>query len=288
MRAPHRGSVAPAAGPLRTGSGDGGQAVLAAPEAAPTHGCCARERLRRGIIVTVTASPGTPTASPGPVPAGSAGPPGPAAGPPSAAAHDAATPTAGTTDRLLTVPNLLSALRLAGVPVFLWLVLGPHADGAALLLLMGSGVSDYLDGKLARALGQVSRVGAVLDPLADRLYIVSTIIALALRHIVPWELTGALLARDLVLLASLPVLARLGYGLLPVHFLGKAATFNLLYAFPLLLATGGSGWLATVARPLGWAFAAWGLTLYWWAGALYWLQVYQLRRAAGTGHEAAA
>lgn len=233
----------------------------------------------------VTASPGTPTASPGATPSG-ATPPGAlrplpvdASGPPS---PDGPAP-AGSTDRLLTIPNALSALRLAGVPVFLWLVLGPHADGAALLLLMGSGVSDYLDGKLARALGQVSRVGAVLDPLADRLYIVSTIVALALRHIVPWELTGALLARDLVLLASLPVLTRLGYGLLPVHFLGKAATFNLLYAFPLLLATAGHGWLATTARPLGWAFAAWGLTLYWWAGALYWLQVHRLRAAARSG-----
>jgi CDP-diacylglycerol--glycerol-3-phosphate 3-phosphatidyltransferase len=184
-------------------------------------------------------------------------------------------------DRLLTVPNVLSALRLAGVPVFLWLVLGPHKDGLALILLMVSGATDYLDGKLARMLNQVSRLGALLDPLADRLYIASTLIALTIRDIVPLWLLIVLVARDLALLTTVPGLRRMGYGnALPVHFLGKAATFNLLYAFPLLLATTGDGWLATVARPAAWAFVLWGTVLYWWAAVLYGVQYRQLARGA--------
>ncbi len=183
-------------------------------------------------------------------------------------------------DRVLTIPNLLSALRLAGVPVFLWLALGPHADGAALGVLAFAGVSDYLDGKLARALGQTSRLGTLLDPLADRLYIFATIVALTLRDIVPWWFAALLVGRDVLLAGFVPVLRRLGYGsALPVHYLGKAATFNLLYAFPLLLLSAGDNWLATVCRPFGWAFAIWGTALYWWSGVLYGVQLRQLTRS---------
>jgi cardiolipin synthase (CMP-forming) len=187
-------------------------------------------------------------------------------------------------DRILTIPNALSALRLAGVPVFLWLVLGPHRDGLALILLMVSGLTDYLDGKLARMLGQSSKIGALLDPLADRLYIASTIIALAIRGIIPLWLLLVLLARDLVLLAFVPVLLRMGYGFtLQVHFLGKAATFNLLYAFPLLLLGDGHDPLNDLAGALGWAFAIWGTALYWLAAGLYVLQVRQVLRAPANG-----
>jgi cardiolipin synthase len=184
------------------------------------------------------------------------------------------------TDRVLTVPNALSALRLAGVPVFLWLVLGPHRDGIALLLLIASGLTDYLDGKLARRLNQSTKLGALLDPTADRLYIVSTVVALTIRGIIPIWLLLVLIARDVVLLAFGPLLLRMGYGIaLPVHFLGKAATFNLLYAFPFLLGTTGHNWLATVSRPFAWAFVIWGTALYWWAIVLYAIQVRQLRAA---------
>jgi cardiolipin synthase (CMP-forming) len=183
-------------------------------------------------------------------------------------------------DRILTIPNALSLLRLAGVPVFLWLVLGPHRDGIALLLLIASGLTDYLDGKLARLLNQSSKLGALLDPAADRLYIASTVIALTIRGIIPVWLLIVLVARDLVLLGFGPVLLRMGYGIaLPVHFLGKAATFNLLYAFPLLLATTGHNWLSTVSRPFAWAFVIWGTALYYWAIGLYAIQVRQLRAA---------
>jgi cardiolipin synthase len=180
-------------------------------------------------------------------------------------------------DRVWTIPNLLSLLRLLGVPLFLWLVLGPHANGWAFAVLAFGGVSDYADGKIARRFNQSSRLGALLDPAADRLYIIATIVALTIRGILPLWLAVAIPARDLLLLGTVPVLRRLGYGFaLPVNFAGKAATLNLLYAFPLLLLSVGDSTLAQVARPVGWAFTAWGTGLYWWAGALYLVQVRRL------------
>lgn len=178
--------------------------------------------------------------------------------------------------RVLTVPNLISLFRLAGVPLFLWLVLGPQYDGWALVVLMASGVSDFLDGYLARRLNQTSKLGQVLDPVADRLYILAVVFGLAWRDIIPWWLAVLLPARDLLLWGLVPFLRTRGYHALPVHFLGKAATANLLYAFPLLLLGEGDGVLATLADVFGWAFAIWGTGLYWWAGLLYAWQVRKL------------
>ncbi len=187
-------------------------------------------------------------------------------------------------DRVLTLPNALSALRLAGAPLFLWLILGPERDGLALLVLMFSGFTDYADGWLARKLNQTSRLGALLDPAADRLYIVFTLIGLTGRDIIPLWLTLFLFARDIMLTACVPRLRSLGYGpALPVHYLGKAATFNLLYAFPFLLLSDGTGAMTgvqTMAAVFGWAFAIWGTALYWWAGILYVMQVRDLRPAS--------
>ena len=183
-----------------------------------------------------------------------------------------------TTDRVLTVPNALSFLRLLGVPLFLWLILGPQADGWAIVLLVVAGVTDWLDGTIARATGQISRLGQLLDPLADRLYIVATLVGLLLRGIIPWWLVALLLLRDLVLLATVPALRARGLTALPVHFLGKAATFNLLYAFPLLLLGDGDSPVAFAATVVGWAFVIWGTALYWWAGILYLEQVRRLVR----------
>ena len=189
-------------------------------------------------------------------------------------------------DRVWTVPNLLSALRLAGVPVFLWLVLGPEEDGWALALLMVSGLTDFLDGWLARRLDQQSVVGQILDPVADRLYILAVVVGLALRDVIPWWMAVSLPLRDALMWGLVPLLRTRGYSALPVHFLGKAATFNLLYAFPLLLLGDGEGTVAVLARVFGWAFACWGIGLYWWAGVLYAWQVRKLlltteRRTAG-------
>jgi cardiolipin synthase (CMP-forming) len=178
--------------------------------------------------------------------------------------------------RVLTIPNVISIIRLAGVPLFLWLILVPEADGWALLVLFVSGVSDYADGYLARRLNQTSKVGEILDPVADRLYILSTVVGLAVRGIVPWWVAVILPARDAFLWCLVPFLRTRGYSSLPVHFLGKAATANLLYAFPLLLLGDGEGALPTLARVFGWAFAIWGVALYWWAGLLYAWQVRRL------------
>jgi cardiolipin synthase len=189
-------------------------------------------------------------------------------------------------DRVLTVPNALSLLRLAGVPLFLWLLLGPQKDLLAVLLLAVSGATDWLDGKLARWLDQSSKLGAVLDPVVDRLYTLATLGAFGLRDIVPWWVVGVLVGRDVVLAACLPVLRRYGYGALEVHYLGKAATLNLLYAFPLLLlAEAATGTLGDVARPLAYAFTAWGAALYVWSAVLYLVQVIAAVRTARAGTE---
>ncbi len=178
-------------------------------------------------------------------------------------------------DKVVTIPNLLSVVRIVLLPVFLWLVLGPEADVLALLVLVLSGVTDYLDGKLARRLNQTSKIGAILDPVADRLYILAVVVGLALRDIIPWWLAVALPLRDVFLFSLVPFLRTRGYSSLPVHFLGKAATAGLLYAFPLLLLGDGDGTVADLAQVFGWAFAIWGVGLYWWAGVLY---AFQLRR----------
>jgi len=179
-------------------------------------------------------------------------------------------------ERVLTVPNVLSVLRLLGVPLFLWLILGPEADLWALLVLVVAGVSDWLDGKLARRWNQQSRLGQLLDPAADRLYILAALLGLTARGILPLWLIVAVVGRDVLLAGFLPLLRRHGYGPLPVHFLGKAATFSLLSSFPLLLLADGTGAAATVAAVFGWAFVIWGIGLYWWAGVLYAVQVRQL------------
>jgi len=178
-------------------------------------------------------------------------------------------------DRVLTLPNVLSVLRLVGVPVFLWAILAEH-DAVALAALMFSGVSDYLDGKIARHFGMISRVGQLLDPLADRLYIATTLFGLAWRDIIPWWLVLVLVSREVLLAVVLSVLKRYGQTGLPVHFVGKAATFNLLYAFPLLLLGDGESTFAQWALPIGWAFAWWGTVLYWLAGVLYIIQAWQV------------
>jgi cardiolipin synthase len=182
--------------------------------------------------------------------------------------------------RVLTIPNLVSFVRLAGVPLFLWLFLAVHADGWAVVVLAIGGTSDWVDGFLARHLGQVSRLGELLDPLADRLYIVATLLALSIREVMPWWFTIALLAREAMLAACLFVLGRYGYGPPPVHYVGKSATFILLVALPMLLLAYASESAAGWAYPTGWALAWWGLALYWIAGLFYVVQVSRVVREA--------
>ncbi|HWC36616.1 MAG TPA: CDP-alcohol phosphatidyltransferase family protein [Mycobacteriales bacterium] len=185
--------------------------------------------------------------------------------------------------RVWTVPNLLSMLRLAGVPLFCWLALGPKADGWAVIVLMVAGFTDYADGKIARKFNLTSRLGELLDPAADRLYILATLAVLTDRSIIPLWLTLILAGRELVLAVALVVLHRAGVGPPAVTFLGKAAALNLMYAFPLLLLSVGSTTADHVVRPLAWGFAGWGAALYVWTGALYLVYERRLLLAARAG-----
>lgn len=183
-------------------------------------------------------------------------------------------------EKILTWPNFLSALRLALVPVFLWLILIDE-NLLAFSVLAFSSFTDWLDGYLARKLNQMTRLGQLLDPAADRLFILASLLGLAFTDKVPWWLVVVVVGRDFVLFFSLPFLAQVGYGPLPVNYSGKAGTFALLYAFPLMLLPNvlPSDW-AVVIYPIAWAFAFWGILLYWWAGAIYLRQVYNIRKTA--------
>ena len=184
--------------------------------------------------------------------------------------------------QLKTVPNMLSLLRLALVPVFLILIL-TGANWQAVVVLAIASVTDFLDGYLARRLNQTTRLGQLLDPAADRLYIFATLAGLAAVGYVPLWLAIVVISRDVLLFVFYPVLASKGYGPLPVHYLGKAGTFALLYAFPLLLIAAAFPLVEEFVLPIAWAFAWWGIGLYWWAGAVYLVQVrriVKLSRAA--------
>ena len=191
--------------------------------------------------------------------------------------------TAEPPERIWTIPNLISVARLLGVPVFLWLVLGVnnHAgDWWAVGLLIAAGASDWLDGKIARALNQQSRLGQLLDPAADRLYIVATMIALAVRAIIPWWLVALLAARELLMGVVLAVLRRRGWAALQVSFVGKTATLCLLYAFPLLFLGSHGAVYAETAKVAGWSFVIWGSALYWCSALLYIVQARRLLAGA--------
>jgi cardiolipin synthase len=188
-------------------------------------------------------------------------------------------PSVVASNRIWTIPNVISFVRLLGVPLFLYLLLGPEKDVAAVIVLAVGGTTDWVDGYLARRLGQVSRLGELLDPLADRLYILATLLAFTAREVVPWQFTAALLVRELLLLGSLGVLRRYGYGPPPVHYVGKTATFLLLAAFPILLLAAAVPGAATAAWAIGWGLAWWGLVLYWVAGVMYVVQANRLVRA---------
>lgn len=188
--------------------------------------------------------------------------------------------------RVLTVPNAISLARLLMVPVFAWLVAEGH-DAWALSVLLLSGASDWLDGVLARRMHQVTRLGQMLDPAADRLFILVTLLGLAWRGVVPLWLLVVLVVRDVVLAAMLVALARAGYPPLRVHLAGKAGTFAIMYAFPLLLLSEWPSPVGLVAGVLGWACALWGVALYWFAGALYLTQAASvMRRDARTARAA--
>ncbi len=179
--------------------------------------------------------------------------------------------------RVLTVPNILSFFRLLLVPVFLVFIIAGQ-DFLALLVLVFSSITDYLDGVIARRFKQITRLGQLLDPAADRLFIFATLIGLTIRGIIPWWFAAIIIGRDVVLLVLGITLANLGYGPLPVHHLGKAATLCLFYALPIIMIGQAFPGTAFVTNPIGWAFAIWGALLYWWAGAIYLVETSRLIR----------
>lgn len=176
---------------------------------------------------------------------------------------------------LRSIPNLLSILRLALVPVFLILLLRDQFVWALVILALAS-FTDWLDGFIARKFNQITELGKVLDPAADRLYIFASLIGLTLNGNIPAWLAIVIIARDVMLLAVYPILASRGYGPLPVHFVGKAGTFALLYALPLLLMADIFPTAQFIVLPLAWGFAYWGVALYWIAGFIYVKQVMKL------------
>jgi cardiolipin synthase len=176
-------------------------------------------------------------------------------------------------DRVLTVPNVLSGIRLALIGGFVYLLLVPHADAWAAAILAFGGASDWADGKLARLLNQSSKLGELLDPAVDRLYMVTVPIACGARDVVPWWIVVTLLARDALLAAALPVLRGRGLTALPVTYIGKAATFALMSAFPLILLGQRDALASRASLAGGWAFLVWGLYMYLWAFVLYAAQV---------------
>jgi cardiolipin synthase len=170
---------------------------------------------------------------------------------------------------VLTVPNALTLIRGLGIPLFIYLALNRHADAAAIIVLMVGGATDYFDGKLARAWNQESRLGELMDPAIDRLYIAATLIVLYLRDALPLWIPIALLGRDAILGMMTLAMKRQGIGPFKVTYLGKAATFNLMYAFPLLLFAKSSSTFGSLAYVLGWSFAIWGIALYFSTGLNY-------------------
>ncbi len=176
-------------------------------------------------------------------------------------------------DRVLTVPNVLSVVRLVLIVVFVYLLLVSHAYGWAVAVLMISGASDWADGKIARLMNQSSRLGELLDPAVDRLYMVIIPIAFALAGFIPWWVIAVLLVRDGLLAAMLPVLRSRGLSALPVTYVGKAATFALMSAFPLILLGQWDALWSRVVLACGWGFLIWGIGMYLWAFVLYVIQL---------------
>ncbi len=184
------------------------------------------------------------------------------------------------------VPNALTGSRLLLAAVF-FVMLGyyqyegrgdPTLLNVAFVIYCVALFTDFLDGYLARKLDQVTRLGQLLDPAADRLFIFATLLGLAARDVVPWWVVIAIVARDMMLLVLGVVLANHGYGPLPVHFLGKMATACLFYALPLLVLAQAIPATASLAGPAGWAAAAWGAFLYWWAGIVYGIETARVVR----------
>jgi cardiolipin synthase len=182
---------------------------------------------------------------------------------------DALVEDAAGLDRILTVPNVVTVVRLACVPVFLWVLFGAHRPVAAAVILAALGATDWVDGYVARRFHQVSTVGKVLDPVADRVLMLTAVISTMVYGAVPLWFGLATLAREILVSATVLILAALGAERIDVLWVGKAGTFGLMFAYPtFLLADGSAGW-QTAVLVVAWGTGLVGLTLAWIAAASY-------------------
>ena len=171
-------------------------------------------------------------------------------------------------DAIVTVPNIISFARLATVPFFLWLWFQGSREVAVVVYGIGAW-TDFLDGYIARRTGAVSELGKLLDPLADRVFIVALAIALVGGGTLPWWLAAAVIGRDVVILSLYPLVQRRGVPKIAVNFIGKSATAALLIGLTwLALSETDFGW-ADIGDEVGIAFVMIGAVLYWVAGAMY-------------------
>jgi cardiolipin synthase len=193
------------------------------------------------------------------------------------------TTTTASEDRILTIPNLITLVRLSLLPVFVWLLLGADNPSAAAALLAGLGATDWCDGYVARRWNQVSTVGKVLDPVADRLLFFTAIVSIIVADAAPLWICVLVLVREVTVAVATLVLAALGARRIDVTWWGKAGTFGLMFAFPLFVAgTGEAGW-PSLFTALAWICAIPGLVLSYYAAFLY---VPMARRALREGREA--
>lgn len=171
-------------------------------------------------------------------------------------------------DRIWTIPNVISFIRLAFVPVFFWLLVSGH-DGPALAVLIIATASDFIDGFIARNFDQVTRLGALLDPASDRLFITASVVGLAIRGMIPIPLLVVVLARDVLLLTVVLVRGVRIHDFPRVNFVGKTATFVLFVAFPVIVLSHVFTSISVPLEVIGWVLGASGAVLYWLAGLTY-------------------
>jgi cardiolipin synthase len=186
-------------------------------------------------------------------------------------------------DRILTAPNVITMVRLLCIPLYLWLLFGAHRQIAAAVLLALLGATDWVDGFVARRYGQVSTLGKVLDPTADRILVGTAVISIMIYGAVPLWFGLATIAREVLVSAMVLLLASLGAARIDVLWVGKAGTFGLMFAYPtFLLGDGTAGWQEPI-RIIGWLTGLVGLGLAWWAAGSY---IGPARRALRQGRAA--
>jgi cardiolipin synthase len=186
-------------------------------------------------------------------------------------------------DRILTVPNVITLVRLLCIPLFLWLLFGAHRQTAAAILLAVLGATDWVDGYVARHAGQVSTLGKVLDPTADRLLVGAAVISIMVYGAVPLWFGIATIVREVLVSVMVLLLAALGAARIDVLWVGKAGTFGLMFAYPtFLLADGNAAWQSPF-KVIAWVTGIVGLALAWYAAGSY---IGPARRALRDGRAA--